>query len=99
MARNEGERLAIVETTLRRVAGTVDELHREIHGPGNGGRRGLRQRVHDLVSDVAALRVELERRDRLAERQWSRRQKALGLLIAGVALVLPLVNLGLELAR
>jgi hypothetical protein len=94
---SEGERLATLEEKVRALELLTSELDREVNGPGNGGRQGLRQRVHAHATELAAIRLADETRARVAGERWSRRHKVYLALIATVALVLPLVNTALNL--
>jgi hypothetical protein len=93
--KTQGERLATLEEQMREALRVLERLDREVHGPGNGGRQSLRQRLHDLSGTVHGLRLALEAEERQRARR-SRRWFALvgvavsvwGVLVPTVALVI-----------
>jgi predicted RNase H-like nuclease (RuvC/YqgF family) len=98
--RTQAERIAALEERVRELRADVDELAREIRGPGTPDEPPIRRRLHRLErSGEEALKIERELRRRAQDaaavsgRQFSRREKLAALAIAALVALTPYVLL------
>ncbi len=99
-------RLARIEDRLRELARDVNDILREIGGtrPNGVGRKGpIRTRLHELENNAEASRLaraaldearqaQAAAAERRQDRTFTRREKIVALVIAGVVAAGPYVN-------